>query len=268
MGLKQNIKAKYPNIFRFLKGINQYRISLKRKLHFFKNYSKYRPYQRVSHRVFQHCNAKVISGPFRDMKYIKVAHGSVLAPKVLGTYEQELHSCIEEIIAHNYHNILDIGCAEGYYAVGFALRCPHSNIYAYDVMFKAQKMCRKLAKANNCKNIQVGGECSWQEIATLSEQDSFIFCDIEGAETYVFDPQKCPQIAKCDFLIEMHDTANINISDELVKRFSDTHDVTIIHSQKRETNELVDFLKPQEQALALEELRGEECWGYFKRKTQ
>ena len=66
----------------------------------------------------------------------------------------------------------------------------------------------------------------------------------------------------------MHDTADTNISDELMNRFRDTHDITVIHSQKREANELVDFLKPQEQTIALEELRGEECWGYFKRKVE
>ncbi|BBM86915.1 class I SAM-dependent methyltransferase [Candidatus Uabimicrobium amorphum] len=266
MGLKQTIKTKYPKMFHFLKAMNQRKIYLRRKLHFLANYKKYRSYQRVSRKVFSHCKARVLQGPFRDMKYIKVAHGSVLAPKILGTYEKELYPFVEEVIAGNYKNILDIGCAEGYYAVGFAVRCPKSQVYAYDVMFKAQKMCRKLAEVNNCTNIKVKGECGWEEIAKLSNEKSFIFCDIEGAETYVFDPIKCPEITKYDFLIEMHDTAEENISDELMKRFEDTHDITIIRSQKREPDEYINFLSTDDRILALEELRGEECWGYFKRK--
>ena len=133
-------------------------------------------------------------------------------------------------------------------------------------MFKAQKMCRKLAQVNGCKNVKVKGECDWVEIAKLSEAKSFIFCDIEGAEMYVFDPVKCPEILNYDFMIEIHDTAEKNISDELIKRFEDTHDVTVIHSQKREPNKFVEFLSTEDRILALEELRGEECWGYFKRK--
>jgi len=31
---------------------------------------------------------------------------------------------VEAVIAKRYDKILDIGCAEGYYAVGFAMRLP------------------------------------------------------------------------------------------------------------------------------------------------
>jgi hypothetical protein len=44
------------------------------------------------------------------------------APKFLGTYERELYSVIERAIELAPRYVLNIGCAEGFYAVGLALR--------------------------------------------------------------------------------------------------------------------------------------------------
>jgi hypothetical protein len=43
---------------------------------------------------------------------------STFIPKIIGSYECELHPAIEEIIVNNYAEVWDVGCAEGYYAVG------------------------------------------------------------------------------------------------------------------------------------------------------
>src|SRR6478672_6897407 len=62
-------------------------------------------------------------GPFKGMKYPGVnSVGSALIPKLLGSYERELHPLIDSICAGQYDQVVDIGCAEGYYAVGLAMR--------------------------------------------------------------------------------------------------------------------------------------------------
>jgi hypothetical protein len=40
----------------------------------------------------------VLDGPFSGMRYVKRAHGSVLLPKLLGTYETEVHSIVLKTI--------------------------------------------------------------------------------------------------------------------------------------------------------------------------
>jgi len=40
--------------------------------------------------------------------------------KLLGFYEQPLQPYIEQVIQTGYPTIINIGCAEGYYAVGLA----------------------------------------------------------------------------------------------------------------------------------------------------
>lgn len=63
----------------------------------------------------------VKSGPFRGLQYI-VAESicSALVPKLLGSYESELHETLERLLCNDYDLVLDIGCAEGFYAVGIA----------------------------------------------------------------------------------------------------------------------------------------------------
>lgn len=66
----------------------------------------------------------VLNGPFKGLKYpFKEAFGSVFTPKIIGTYELELHSIVNEILVSGYKHIIDIGAAEGYYSIGFAKKC-------------------------------------------------------------------------------------------------------------------------------------------------
>src|SRR5438876_11547620 len=63
----------------------------------------------------------VSNGSFRGMAYVPEAVGSSLLPKLIGSYEQEITPAIEEMVAKRPPRIIDIGAAEGYYAVGLAL---------------------------------------------------------------------------------------------------------------------------------------------------
>ena len=67
------------------------------------------------------------------MKYAPMSSGSVLSPKVIGSYESPIHYWITDAISQSYDRILNIGCGEGYYAVGFSLKSPASRVYGYDI---------------------------------------------------------------------------------------------------------------------------------------
>lgn len=83
---------------------------------------------------------KVIKGPFEGMKYPSLrAAGSALVPKLIGTYEIELTPYIMKIIEKNYSIILNIGSAEGYYAVGLALRSPSPSF-----LLSSRHFCKQL----------------------------------------------------------------------------------------------------------------------------
>ena len=91
---------------------------------------------------------RVLSGPFVGMDYVQQATGSALMPKLLGSYEAELHETLEKIAATEYAAIIDIGCAEGYYAIGLAMRLPNAQVYAFDIDPEARELCTAMARLN------------------------------------------------------------------------------------------------------------------------
>jgi methylase of polypeptide subunit release factors len=86
--------------------------------------------------------------------------GSALLPKLPGSYESEVHAALEMLLKQDYSTIVDIGCAEGYYAVGLALRLPNARICALDTDSRARDSCAEMARLNCVDGrIQIGSFC-------------------------------------------------------------------------------------------------------------
>ncbi len=169
------------------------------------------------------------NGPFKGMKYINNSLGSALLPKILGSYEEPIQEWIDEAIyKKKYRYIIDIGCAEGYYAVGFALKMPNSFVIAYDINDEARRKLNELKIINNITNIQIKSECSHQELNSLCKVNTLVFCDIEGFEKVLLDPLKVNNLKYVDIIVETHDCFVPNITDELIKRFYLTHIIKIV----------------------------------------
>ncbi|MCM8804977.1 MAG: 50S ribosomal protein L11 methyltransferase [Candidatus Omnitrophica bacterium] len=172
---------------------------------------------------------KVINGPFKDIKYSKLKSiCSTLAPKLLGTYEAELHDIIEGICKTKYSVIINIGCAEGYYAVGFAKRFPEAKIYAFDIDDEALNLCYENAIINRVNDrIILGKYFSLEKINEIKfNGDGLIFSDCEGAERYYFykDTENWKTLVdKFDLLIEVHEGYVPGTTKYLIDLFSETH---------------------------------------------
>src|SRR5690606_14563229 len=122
-----------------------------------------------------------------------------------GTYEMEHHAVVEQIATRNYPLIVDVGAAEGYFAVGLALRCSSSQVISYDVDPIARVRQRQLAKLNAIENLEIQRYCTHEELtAQLGESAAFIVCDVEGYEMELLDPSACPALKNCDMLVEIH----------------------------------------------------------------
>jgi hypothetical protein len=171
----------------------------------------------------------VHNGPFIGMNYLTESSGSALLPKLLGSYEEPIHSWVEEIIhSKKITKILDIGCAEGYYACGFALKMPHIEILAYDIDPEARMKTQELLALNGVKNVTVKSTCSHQELQETVDQNTLVFCDIEGHEQELLDPVNVPNLEKADLLIESHDWIIPGLTEELIRRFSRTHTIQLV----------------------------------------
>lgn len=172
-------------------------------------------------------------GPFRGMVYpARTAVGSFLFPKLLGSYERELHTVVQQICNTGYCQIVDIGCAEGYYAIGLAMRNPTAAVFAFDIDPAAQSQCRAMAKANGVdQRIVIGDECTAETLKGFDFADrTLVLSDCEGFEKDLFTDEVVARLRNHDVLIEVHDHLDIDISLVLSRRFEASHTVQRIDS--------------------------------------
>ena len=176
---------------------------------------------------------RVSSGPFRGLRYPNAeSYGSMLLPKLLGSYESELHPILERMLDNEYKAIVDIGCAEGYYAVGLGLRFANANIYAFDTSSKARQMSAEMAVLNGIQDrCHIGGFCDEGTLRSIPLGDrALIVSDCEGYESVLFNTAMAEFLRQHDVIVEAHDFIDIDISPKLRRIFSKTHSVESIQS--------------------------------------
>ena len=119
----------------------------------------------IQNTLLSHEGTRITRGPFKGMDFLAESAEGCHIAKLIGTYEQPLHPHIERISESSYKKVINIGCAEGYYATGLALRMPNSKIFAYDTNKKAQEACCQLAKKNKViDRVEVFGEIKTEDL--------------------------------------------------------------------------------------------------------
>ena len=181
----------------------------------------------VANTLVQLSGSKVLNGPFAGMDYAVGATEGARAARLLGSYEVSLAPVFEAVMARSYPQIIDVGCAEGYYAVGLALRLPQARVWARDTSLRAQALCQDNAVRNGVADrVEVGGEMSWQDFDRCRDQRTFVLCDIEGGEEMLLDPVAAPGLSVADILVECHDCLRPGLTDKIAARFASTHQIT------------------------------------------
>lgn len=171
-------------------------------------------------------STRVRGGPFEGMDYcVNAAEGAYL-PRLLGTYEAELAPAIETLRQDPPDHVIDIGCAEGYYAVGFARIFPKARVHAHDIDEVARRRCALLAKANAVEDrLTVGGEFTGEDFATFQGQKTLVFMDAEGFEDDLLHPDRYPALRGFSLVVETHPAARPGVTDRLAERFGSSHDI-------------------------------------------
>jgi hypothetical protein len=179
----------------------------------------------------------VRSGPFKGMRYLPESKGSSLLPKLLGSYESVLHAALEELLGERYDNIINIGCAEGYYAVGLARLCGGTPVIAFDSDPQAQMLCAETARLNGVlEQVQIRGTCDPDSLSTIIRHRTLIMCDCEGDERRLLDPALVPNLKNCDLVVELHPFLDPAIPDLIAGRFQNTHAATELSKQRNEVS--------------------------------
>ena len=176
--------------------------------------------------VYRECNGTVKYGPFAGMKILSNycwGDGDT-GGKLLGVYETELIPYIDQIIKLDPDVIINYGCAEGYYGIGLGLRLPRSRIIMVDIEQRAIEISRLNAEANNLTKVEYYTDCNLDQLLATAQR-ACIIMDCEGAEDYLLDLEKTPALADAVILVEMHEFMGQGMTDRLVSKFNETHDL-------------------------------------------
>ena len=212
----------------------------------------------LANTFLQHHGARIWGGPFAGMQYVTEATEGVLIARLLGTYESELHPHLERLVAGGLDCVIDVGCAEGYYAMGLARLAPEATVYAYDIDEKARAACAELAAKNALtERVVIGGAFAPDGFEAFAGRRALVLVDAEGAEIDILQPALSPALAGMAIIVETHDLYRPGALAILLERFSASHDIVRVDQQQK-TFDMPDWLKalPQlDQLLAVWEWR-------------
>jgi hypothetical protein len=183
----------------------------------------------IQNTVLKQHGTKVWQGPVQGLDFLPQSAEGCHIAKLLGCYEQPLQPFIQTAIDARYPLILNIGCAEGYYAVGMARHMPSTQVLAFDLNPKAQQICAGLAASNGVsQRVKVGALFEPQDFAQFAGQRVLVLCDIEGGERTLLDPGVAPALANFDLIIESHECLLPGITQQLRQRFQASHEITLV----------------------------------------
>jgi hypothetical protein len=182
---------------------------------------------------------KVLTGPFHGMIYLDETVWGPITPKWAGSYEMELEDIIAAIVRYGYDRIVNIGCAEGYYAVGLAMLNHRCEVSAFDSDPFARRQARRLARLNSVSaRIRVFGKCTHFRLNRAIKGKTLVVSDIEGHEAALLDPVKVPGLKNVDLLVEVHEEPNSagrqKAEERVAGRFAGSHMIERRVSQNRE----------------------------------
>lgn len=200
----------------------------------------------------------VMAGPFKGMSYASVPSEGALMPRFLGTYEAPVAPHLERLGSAGIERVVDIGCSDGYYAVGLARIWPNVTVHAYDTDPRAREGCAALAKENGVsERVLIGEEFRPEGFEAFRGQKTLVIVDIEGAEVALLNPAASPALADMHIIVETHDIFTPGALATLRQRFAPTHDVeqTYYGLRDAELPDWVEGLSHLDQLLSVWEWR-------------
>jgi hypothetical protein len=196
-------------------------------------------------RLYRMARGKILTGPFAGVHYPPYAVGSEYFPKLLGTYEKELHPLIESWQGEDFNNIVIAGAGEGYYVGGMAARYPRARITSFEIDPEGREAISGMARANRfAERLENNGCCDVPALrrALDSDRPSLLIMDVEGAERELLDPSAVPVLRRTWILVEVHDCFIPGLDLLLRERFTGSHEVGEIPAVSRGEHDIKAWL--------------------------
>jgi len=220
--------------------------------------SRFGRYPRLARRFIRRHGLVVTGGPFAGMRYPRRAAVGRIVAKLIGSYEEELHGVLEDFLRGGPRTVVNIGSAEGYYAVGLARALPEARVHAFETDAGRRALCGELARENGVEErVLLHGACTAGDLARLPAPGDLVVCDCEGFETEVLRPDLVPWLLGARLLVELHDAFVPGTREALTARFAPTHTIRLVAEAPRDPTQHVALrhLTVEEAREALDEYR-------------
>ena len=181
-------------------------------------------------------NPTVLSGPFAGLKYPAYGIGSEYFPKLLGTYELELHPALQQLSEIPFEHVVIVGAGEGYYVGGMAMLFPTATLTCFEADENGCIAVAEMAKMNQFSDrLTSRGFCKPTDLRDTmqSGESHLVIMDVEGGKRNLLDLAAIPALVGAHILVEIHDCFEPGVSDLLRERFKHSHHCVVVPSIPR-----------------------------------
>jgi len=181
-------------------------------------------------------NFVVREGLFAGLKYPTQSFvWSEFAPRIAGSYEMELHSCLDRWIKQErFSSFVDIGAAEGHYVAAIGRLVPGVPIFAFEEKTEAHDVIKKLAETNDISGkVELLGRFEPDSLSALPlGERPLVLVDIEGGELGLCERVCVDALRRAHLIVEAHDSNVPRVSGRLISAFRATHQIAKVQPSR------------------------------------
>lgn len=165
----------------------------------------------LSRQLDKALSSTVKYGPFKGLSFSGLSWwGSTdRAGMLLGIYEQEVLSTLESIPPQYRKSFIDLGAADGYYAIGVLVSNLFETSYCFEISDKGRGAIETNAALNGVEGrVHVYGIAEkdfHRKVPDSALCNSVLLVDIEGAEFEVLSAETFKRFSNSIIIIELHD---------------------------------------------------------------
>lgn len=159
--------------------------------------------------IYKKYKNQIAYGPFKGMVLPAKNSWSKFDTtlQILASYEEHILEKILYFSKKGNYVFIDIGAADGFYAVGFAYINYFKKIFAFDINPDARKIIRENSIINSCHHkIEIYSEANLESITNIINLhgNAVILIDIEGDEYELLTSKLLSLLKKCYIICELH----------------------------------------------------------------
>jgi hypothetical protein len=198
---------------------------------------------RVSKEMFEYCNGVVKYGPFTGLKLTSNTWwgGNDLGSMCFGLYEKELLDFLNSKYIENRDIFIDIGAADGYYAIGLLLSKRVKSALCFELTRHGRDTINLNWNLNDRPGaIEIKGDVFTDfknSVSNIDFKKTTVLIDIEGAEFSFLNNEILKILQNAVVAIEIHNWIPnfIDLYSEFLKNASGFFDIEILTRHERET---------------------------------